>query len=246
MPDGALSDLKIVELAEMVAGPFCTKVMADLGAEVIKIESPKDGDPARQRGPFPHDQPHPERSALFLYLNTNKRGITLDVRKPEGIRLFRDLLKDADILVEAWKPGALAALGLGYEHLKALHPGLIVASVTPFGQTGPYKDYKAYDLNCYQFSVLGYETPFNQVTDPATQPPLKAAGEQANLLAGWTTATAIMCAVHWRHLTGEGQHLDMAETEAAANMIRPNYPFYYYERPDGPNRARLSKRQEWG
>ena len=246
MPDGALSDLKIVELAEMVAGPFCTKVMADLGAEVIKIESPKDGDPARQRGPFPHDQPHPERSALFLYLNTNKRGITLDVRKPEGIRLFRDLLKDADILVEAWKPGALAALGLGYEHLKALHPGLIVASVTPFGQTGPYKDYKAYDLNCYQFSVLGYETPFNQVTDPATQPPLKAAGEQANLLAGWTTATAIMCAVHWRHLTGEGQHLDMAEIEAAANMIRPNYPFYYYERPDGPNRARLSKRQEWG
>jgi crotonobetainyl-CoA:carnitine CoA-transferase CaiB-like acyl-CoA transferase len=246
MPDGALSDLKIVELAEMVAGPFCTKVMADLGAEVIKIESPKDGDPARQRGPFPHDQPHPERSALFLYLNTNKRGITLDVRKPEGTRLFRDLLKDTDILVEAWKPGTLAALGLGYEHLKALHPGLIVASLTPFGQTGPYKDYKAYDLNCYQFSVLGYETPFNQVTDPATQPPLKAAGEQANLLAGWTTATAIMCAVHWRHLTGEGQHLDMAEIEAAANMIRPNYPFYYYERPDGPNRARLSKRQEWG
>jgi crotonobetainyl-CoA:carnitine CoA-transferase CaiB-like acyl-CoA transferase len=246
MPDGALSDLKIVELAEMVAGPFCTKVMADLGAEVIKIESPKDGDPARQRGPFPHDQPHPERSALFLYLNTNKRGITLDVRKPESTRLFRDLLKDADILVEAWKPGTLAALGLGYEHLKALHPGLIVASLTPFGQTGPYKDYKAYDLNCYQFSVLGYETPFNQVTDPATQPPLKAAGEQANLLAGWTTATAIMCAVHWRHLTGEGQHLDMAEIEAAANMIRPNYPFYYYERPDGPNRARLSKRQEWG
>jgi len=241
-----LGDLKIVELAEMVAGPFCTKVMADLGAEVVKIENPRDGDLARQRGPFPHDQPHPERSTLFLYLNTNKRGITLDVRKPDGARLFRDLVKNADILVETWKPGALAALGVGYDNLKAVNPHLIMASLTPFGQTGPYKDYQAYDLNCYQFGVLGYETPFNQVTDPATQPPLKAAGEQADCLAGWTTATAIMCAVHWRHLTGEGQHVDMAEIEAAANMIRPNYPFYYYERPDGPNRVRLSKRQEWG
>ncbi len=246
MPEGALGDLKIVELAEMVAGPFCTKVMADLGAEVVKIENPRGGDLARQRGPFPHDQPHPERSTLFLYLNTNKRGITLDVRKPEGARLFRDLVENADILVETWKPGALAALGLGYDNLKAVNPRLIMASLTPFGQTGPYKDYQAYDLNCYQFGVLGYETPFNQVTDPATQPPLKAAGEQADCLAGWTTATAIMCAVHWRHLTGAGQHVDMAEIEAAANMIRPNYPFYYYERPDGPNRARLSKRQEWG
>src|SRR5262245_4100779 len=216
MPEGALSDLKIIELSEMVAGPFCTKVMADLGAEVIKIETPQNGDPARQRGPFPYDQSHPERSALFLYLNTNKRGITLDVRKPEGARVFRDLLKDADILVETWKPGALAALNLGYEKLKGLNSRLIVASLTPFGQTGPYKDYKAYDLNCYQFSVLGYETPFNQVTDPATQPPLKAAGEQADFLAGWTTATAVMCAVLWRHLAGGGRHLDVAVVRIAA------------------------------
>ena len=106
MPEGALGDLKIVELAEMVAGPFCTKVMADLGAEVVKIEKPRDGDPARQRGPFPHDQPHLERSTLFLYLNTNKRGITLDVHKPEGVNLLRDLLKEADVFVETWKPGA--------------------------------------------------------------------------------------------------------------------------------------------
>ncbi len=246
MPEGALADLKIVELSEMVAGPFCTKVMADLGAEVIKIEKPRDGALARQRGPFPHDQPHPDRSTLFLYLNTNKRGVTLDVGKPEGARLFRDLLKDADILVETQKPGGLASIGLGYDALKALTPRLIMASLTPFGQAGPYKDYRAYDLNCYHFGVLGYETPFNQVTDPATQPPLKAAGEQADFLAGWTAAAAIMCAVHWRHLTGEGQHVDLAEIEAAANMIRPNYPFYYYEPPDGPNRARLSKRQEWG
>ena len=246
MAEGALGDLKIVELADMIAGPFCTKVMADLGAAVIKVEKPRDGDRARQRGPFPRHEPHPERSTLFLYLNTNKRGITLDFSKPAGVHLFRALVKDADILVEAQKPGTLAALGLGYDHLKALNPGLILASISPFGQTGPYKDYKAYDLNCYHFGVVGYETPFNQVTDPTTQPPLKAAGEQADFLTGWTTAAAIMCAVHWRHLTGEGQHVDLAAIEAVANMIRPNYPFYYYEPPDGPNRQRLSKRQEWG
>ena len=246
MAEGALGDLKIVELADMIAGPFCTKVMADLGAAVIKVEKPRDGDRARQRGPFPRHEPHPERSTLFLYLNTNKRGITLDFSKPAGVHLFRALVKDADILVEAQKPGTLAALGLGYDHLKALNPGLILASISPFGQTGPYKDYKAYDLNCYHFGVVGYETPFNQVTDPTTQPPLKAAGEQADFLTGWTTAAAIMCAVHWRHLTGEGQHVDLAAIEAVANMIRPNYPFYYYEQPDGPNRQRLSKRQEWG
>ena len=246
MPDGALEDLKIIELADMVAGPFCTKAMADLGAEVLKIEKPGGGDPARQRGPYPQDQPHPDRSALFLYLNTNKRGITLDVTTTAGARIFRDLVKDADILVETKPPGTLGAVGLAYHHLRVLNPRLIMASISPFGQTGPYKDYKAYDLNCYHFGVVGYETPFNQVTDPATQPPLKAAGEQADCLTGWTTATAIMCAVHWRHLTGEGQHIDMAEIEALANMLRANFPFYYGEGPEGPNRQRLSKRQEWG
>jgi crotonobetainyl-CoA:carnitine CoA-transferase CaiB-like acyl-CoA transferase len=201
MPDSALSDLHIVELAEMVAGPFCAKVMADLGADVIKIERPRNGDIARQRGPFPNDQPDPESSALFLYLNTNKRGITLNPAATEGGRLFRDLLKNADIFIETTPPGTLAALGVGYETLSALNPRLIMASISPFGQTGPYATYKGYDLNCYQFSGIGYETHFNQVTDPAAQPPLKAAGEQANFLAGWPTATAIMAAVHHRHLT---------------------------------------------
>jgi crotonobetainyl-CoA:carnitine CoA-transferase CaiB-like acyl-CoA transferase len=241
-----LSDLKIIELAEMVAGPFCAKVMADLGAEVIKIERPREGDDARRRGPFPGDEPHLERSTLFLYLNTNKRGVTLNLNTPEGARLFQGLVKTADILIETTPPGALSALGLGYNTLHTLNPRLIMASISPFGQTGPYHAYKGYELNCYHFSGIGYETPFNQVTDPATQPPLKAAGEQANFLAGWTTATAIMSAVHWRHLTGKGQQIDIAEIEAAANMLRANYPFYFAEPPEGPNRSRLSKRQEWG
>src|ERR687891_804979 len=126
MLTGALSGLKIVELSERVAGPFCTKVMADLGAEVIKIEKPRIGDVARRRGPFPGDEPHPERSALFLYLNTNKLGITLDISKPEGAALFRELAKDADVLIESQMPGFLDSLDIGYDSLRKIAPRLIV------------------------------------------------------------------------------------------------------------------------
>src|SRR5882672_7588536 len=117
MHDGALSGLKIVELSERAAGPFCTKVMADLGAEVLKIERPGIGDVARSRGPFPGDEPHPDRSGSFLYLNTNKLGVTLDLTTPQGAALFRDLLKDADILVETCPPGFLEGLGCGFVSL---------------------------------------------------------------------------------------------------------------------------------
>jgi crotonobetainyl-CoA:carnitine CoA-transferase CaiB-like acyl-CoA transferase len=246
MLEGALSGLKIVELSERVAGPFCTKVMADLGAEVIKIEKPGTGDVARSRGPFPGDDPHPERSSLFLYLNTNKHGITLDLSKPEGAGLFCELVKGADILVETQPPGFLDSLGLGYDSLHKIHPRLIVTSITPFGQIGPYKNYKAYNLNCFHMGVVGYETPFNFVTDLENEPPLKAGGEQADLLAGWTAATATMCAVFHRELTGEGQHVDIAEVEAIAHMVRPNFAIYSHEPPDGPNRSRFLRRLKWG
>lgn len=246
MLEGALSGLKIVELSERVAGPFCTKVMADLGAEVIKIEKPGAGDVARSRGPFPGDEPHPERSALFLYLNTNKLGVTLDINKPEGAALFRELVKDADILVETQSPGFLDSLGVGYASLHEKYPRLIVTSITPFGQTGPYKNYKAYNLNCFHTGVVGYETPFNYVTDPENEPPLKTGGQQADLLAGWTAATATMCAVFHRDLTGAGQHVDISEVEAVAHMVRPNFALYSHEPPDGPNRRRFLQRTKWG
>ncbi|MBI3801051.1 MAG: CoA transferase, partial [Deltaproteobacteria bacterium] len=177
MLEGALSGLKVVELSERVAGPFCTKVMADLGASVIKLEKPGTGDVARSRGPFPDDEPHPDRSALFLYLNTNKLGVTLDLGKPAGATLFHELVKDADILVETQTPDFLASLGLGFTSLHARYPRLIMTSITPFGQTGPYKNYKAYNLNCFHTGVVGYETPFNFVTDPENEPPIKTGGQ---------------------------------------------------------------------
>jgi crotonobetainyl-CoA:carnitine CoA-transferase CaiB-like acyl-CoA transferase len=246
MLEGALSGLKIVEFSERVAGPFCTKVMADLGAEVIKIEKPVIGDVARSRGPFPGDEPHRERSGLFLYLNTNKLGVTLDLSKPQGEELFRALLKAADILVETQTPGFLDRLSLGFASLHASYPRLIVTSITPFGQTGPYKNYKAYNLNCLHTGVVGYETPFNFVTDPENEPPLKNGGQQADLLAGWTAAAATMSAVFHRELTGVGQHVDISEVEAVAHMVRPNFALYSHEPPDGPNRRRFLRRTKWG
>ena len=246
MPDGALTGLKIVELSERVTGPFCTKVMADLGAEVIKIEKPGSGDVARTRGPFPGDEPHPDRSALFLYLNTNKIGITLDITQPQGADLFRGLVKDADILVETQTPGFLDDLGLGYTSLHQLAPQLIVTSISPFGQTGPYHQYKAYNLNNFHAGVVGYETPFNYVTDPENEPPVKAGGQQADLLSGWTAASATMSAVFLREQTGEGQHVDISEVEAVAHMVRPNTALYTHEPPDGPNRSRFLRRTKWG
>jgi crotonobetainyl-CoA:carnitine CoA-transferase CaiB-like acyl-CoA transferase len=246
MLDGALSGLKIVELSERVAGPFCTKVMAEMGAEVIKIEQPGTGDVARTRGPFPGDEPHPDRSALFLYLNTNKIGISLDITKPEGVALFRDLVKEVDILVETQTPGFLDSLGVGYDSLHQIAPQLIVTSISPFGQTGPYKNYKTYNLNTFHAGVVGYETPFNYVTDPENEPPLNAGGQQADMLTAWTAASATMSAVFHRDLTGEGQHVDISEVEAVAHMIRPNTALYSHEPPDGPNRSRFLRRTKWG
>jgi len=246
MLEGALSGLKVVEFSERVAGPFCTKVMADLGAEVIKIEKPGIGDVARSRGPFPNDEPHPERSGLFLYLNTNKLGVTLDPGKPEGAKLFRELVQNADILVETQTPSFLESLGFDFASLHASYPRLIVTSITPFGQTGPYKNYKAYNLNCFHTGVVGYETPFNFVTDPENEPPIKTGGQQADLLAGWTAATATMCAVFHRELTGAGQHVDISEVEAVAHMVRPNFALYSHEPPEGPNRRRFLRRTKWG
>jgi CoA:oxalate CoA-transferase len=246
MLEGTLSGLKVVELSERVAGPFCTKVMADLGAEVIKIEQPGTGDVARSHGPFPGDNLHLEKSARFLYLNTNKLGVTLNLGAPAGRELFRELVNDADLLVETQPPGFLDNLGIGYRNLHEWYPRLIVTSITPFGQTGPYNTYKAYNLNCFHMGVVGYETPFNYVTDPDHEPPVKTGGEQADFLTGWTAATATLCAVFHRDLTGAGQHVDIAAVEAVAHMVRPNFALYAHEPPDGPNRSRFLRRTKWG
>ncbi len=152
MAEQLLTGIKVLDLTHYIAGPFCTKLMADYGADVIKIERPGKGDIARQVGPFPEDVPDPEKSGLFLYLNTNKKGITLNLKTKTGIEILKKLVKESDVLVENFRPGVLPSLGLEYETLKKVNPRLVMTSISNFGQTGPYRDWKATEITLYALS----------------------------------------------------------------------------------------------
>ena len=229
MLEPALADLTVVECGLGLAGAFCAKALADLGADVIKVEPP-DGDPARRAGPFFGDTPNNEASGQFLYLNANKRGITLDLEADRGRRNLRELLQPADILVTDFSPRRLEELELDYPHLQTLNPGLIATCISPFGQTGPYRDYLGSDLIAWHMGGTGYGTPYNAVSNPEEQPPLRGGGYQAEYLAGWTAAAATMAALFHRHTYGSGQMVDISAMEAVANMMRPSFAAYSYQR----------------
>ena len=142
-----LSGLRVLEYASLVAGPFCGKLLGDLGADVIKIESPGAGDVARQRGPFPGDVPDSEQSLLHHYVNANKRGVSLSLASPTGRDVFRRLVEVSDLLIEDTTPGALDSFGLGYGELERINPALVLLSITPFGQSGPHRHWQAYNLS---------------------------------------------------------------------------------------------------
>jgi len=227
MQNGALSGLKIVELGHLVSGPYCAKLLADLGAEVIKVEEPGVGDEARRREPFLHDKADPERSGLFLYLNTNKLGVTLSLKSKTGREILHKLVKEADVLVENNPPSIMEECGLQYESLKGINPRLIMTSITPFGQSGPYRDYKATELISYHIGGLGYITP--PVVEAVEQyPPLKAGGQLADFCTGTTAAVATMVAVFYREATGLGQQVDVSEQEAVASFFRSAFSAYSY------------------
>jgi CoA:oxalate CoA-transferase len=218
MNKAALEGVKILEYCKTVSGAYTTKLMADLGAEVIKIETPECGDEARKRPPFPGDVPDPEKSGLFLYLNINKLGVTLDPRKPAGADIFKKLVRDVDILVEDGAPGEMEALGLGYETLQALNPGLIMASITPFGQSGPYKDYKAYQLNIAHASG---QTCLLPLPSPSLdKPPVKPGGNASDYDPAMVASVAIMAALFWKAITGKGQFIEISKLEALMSMQR--------------------------
>lgn len=225
----ALSGLKVVEWGEFISGPYCGKLLADLGAEVIKIERPGLGDKARSHGPFPQDIPHPEKSGTFLYLNTNKLGVTLNVRSTTGAEIFKQLVKQADILVENNPPREVEELGFDYESLKKLNPRLVMTSITPFGQTGPYRDYKSCDLISFHVSGMAYLNPSCGVDDIEQKPPLRGPENQSNLVAGLSGAIATMSAIFSSHATGLGQHVDISEQEALANVMRITLGTYVLE-----------------
>lgn len=209
MSDKALSGLKVIEYGQFYSAAYCAKLMGDLGAEVIKVEPPE-GDESRRHGPFPDDIPHPEKSGLFLYLNANKLGITLNVRNAKGRQMLLDLLKRSDVFVENNPPKVMAELGLDYPSLSRLSPSLIVTSITPYGQTGPYRDWKGYDINSSGLGGISYS-----VGDPQREP-LNLPVSQSHVQGAVHAASATMVALLARQATGKGQHVDVAEANVWA------------------------------
>ncbi|MBI1885954.1 MAG: CoA transferase [Chloroflexi bacterium] len=226
MAEQALAGLRVIECGSGVAAAYTAKLMADLGAEVVKVEEPS-GDVSRRRGPFPGNEPHPDKSGLFLYLNCNKQGVTLNLRDPRGRELLRRLAEKADVLVHNYPPRQMAAVGLDYDSLREANPRLVMTSLSPFGQDGPYRDYKAYDLTV---SCAGGWAWLNGWPGRPEMPPLKAYGQQTEYQSGATGAVVTMGALLHRLQNGAGQHIDVSGQECIAAEIEMTYTFWPYMR----------------
>src|SRR5579871_3791017 len=208
---GALAGLKVVEIGELVSAPYTAKLMADLGAEVIKIERPAIGDIARRRGPFPGGRPDPERSGLFLYLNANKYGVTVDLAQAEGFELLEQLIARADVLIHNLWPPDMDRIGLSFDRLAQRNPRLVMTSITPFGLGGSHRDWRAEELTIWSSGgvcVLNGAGP-----NHPELPPLKTSGHPAGFQAGAHAAAATMGAVLARVRGGVGQHVDVSAQE---------------------------------
>ena len=217
MAKGLLPGVRVLELGEGVSAPYCGKILAGLGAEVLKVEPPQ-GDMARRMGPFPGDEPHPEKSGVFLALNANKHSVTLDVESSEGVGIFRSLASSADIIIESMPIGWMSERQLGYADIAAGNPTLIMTSLSPFGTWGPYAGYKLTDLTLFHISGQGHSL-LGPVEDPASEPPIRAGGHQAELVAGMSAATATLMALFRRRITGNGCHIEASAYEAMATQL---------------------------
>ena len=235
-----LSDVRVLDMSEGVAGPFCTKLLAGLGAEVIKIETPGSGDTSRRSGPFVTETPGLEQSALFLYLNTGKKGITLDIHQPTGAAMLQQLTKDCDILVESAPPGEMDHLGVGYPHLEPLHPKLIYTAVTPFGQTGPYRDYQGAELVAQATGGMMH------VVGLPDREPLQIGGHAAAYTTGMSAFSATMLALHVRDAQGHGQFVDVSAMETMAeSQIHASIQHQFGHEPKRRNSTLVRARDGW-
>ena len=217
-----LAGIRVLELATDVAGPFASKLLADYGAEVIKVE-PLSGDPARGHGPFPDDRPDPEQSALFLHLNGNKRGITVDLDTVDGQQQVRALAIEADVIIESFAPGRLAQLGLDRDSLAVENPRLVVCSITPFGQDGPYAHHMGADIVTYAMGGPMFGT------GVATKEPAKLGGNLTSYQCGNLAAAATLAAVTVAEQSGHGSDIDLSMFEAQAGSMdrRVTYLLWY-------------------
>lgn len=221
----ALAQLRLLDLSEGVAGAYCTKLFADYGAGVIVVE-PRGGHPLRRHGPFPGDRPDRETGALWIYLGTNKRSVTLDVAKATGRDLFRRLVEEANVIVESFPPGRMESLGLGFESLRAIKRRIVLVSITPFGQTGPRADWRATNLTSFasggQMSLTG---------EPDREP-LKNGGYQAGYQAGLQAFAAAATAAYQADVTEVPQHIDISAQECMASALELYLPWWAYLKRD--------------
>lgn len=205
---GALTNLKVLDLTRVLAGPFCTMILADMGADVIKIERADSGDDTRSMGPFLNGE-----SAYYMNLNRNKRGMTLNLKDPQGKELFLEMVKKADIVTENFRPGTMENLGIGYETLKEINPRIIYAAISGFGHTGPYKMRPGYDIIAQAMSGLMSTTGW-----PGGEP-TRTGTAMGDVLAGLSCAIGILAAVNARNLTGVGQKVDIALVDSAVASL---------------------------
>jgi len=203
----------VVGFEQQIAGPYCTMILADQGAEVIKIERPGKGDPAREMAPIKTNEQGQKNSGYYLRFNRNKKSITLDMTKPEGQGVYKDLVKTADVVVENFKPGLADRLGIGYEALKPLNPGLVYTSVSGFGTDpryqGPYSDRPAYDIISQAMGGL-----METCGQDPTGPPTWLGVSLGDSISGLWAAFATMLALFQRSVTGQGQYVDIAMVDA--------------------------------
>ncbi len=205
---GALSDLTVLDLTRVLAGPFCTMMLADMGANVIKIEQAGKGDDTRGMGPFQNGE-----SAYYMNLNRNKKGMTLNLKDPRGKEIFLEMVKKADIVTENFRPGTMEKLGIGYEDLKKVNPKIIYACISGFGHTGPYKMRPGYDIIAQAMSGLMSTTGW-----PGGEP-TRTGTAMGDVLAGLSSAIGILSAVNSRRITGEGQKVDVALVDSAVASL---------------------------
>ncbi len=211
---GTLQGVRVVELGGGISAPFCAKLLADYGATVTKVEPPGTGDPARGWGPFPGDQPHLEKSGLYFVLNSDKRSVALDLAQPAGRAILLQLLEDADVLVENNPPARMREWGLDYATLGPQFPRLVMISITPFGQTGPYAGWHAADLNAFHLTGAG-----SRYCGRPGEPPLMHGTFSTDYFGGYVAATWGLAALFGRDVAGGGQQLDVSTAEAVAALF---------------------------
>ena len=217
----ALEGVRVLDLTHCIAGPYCTRLLVGFGADVLKIEPPG-GERGRRMGPFFHDEPGPDSSLVFAYLNAGKSSLSLNLKSAEGRDILLSLLSETDLLVENFAPNVMPSLGLDYRALRDIAPHLVMVSISNFGQTGPYRDYKATDIVEYALGGLMY------IFGAYDREPLKHAFNQAQFKAGTDAASAALMALYHQRMTGRGQHVDVSIQEAVATGLRDVVNNYTY------------------